>query len=276
MSPEQILGDFVDGRSDLFSLGVVLYQMLSGSRPFEAPSREEGSGRSSRPPAATDRSAAQRIRRDTPAPLRERAPHVPRAVERLVMRLLEKSPNERYANASDVLERLQRELRSLTREDPTSVIRSALVESRFVTGERRTEGTMPVSSRQGISAPRAILGHALVLVAFVVGVFAIEGGSAARSGLEAGNRPLELVPGEAGGLRVLATPWAYVRVDGQPVETTPFARPIPLAPGKHWITLTHPDSPPVEREITVSTGETVTLDVTMPVGNGEDAGKDAR
>jgi serine/threonine-protein kinase len=275
MSPEQILGDFVDGRSDLFSLGVVLYQMLSGSRPFEAPSKEEG--RSSRPPAATDRSAAQRIRRDTPAPLRERAPHVPRAVDRLVMRLLEKSPNERYANASDVLERLQRELRSLTRDDPTSVIRSVLVETRFATGERnKTEGTPQVSSRQGISAPRAILGHALVLVAFVIGVFAIESGSAARSGLEAGNRPLELVPGGAGGLRVLASPWAYVRVDGQPVETTPFARPSPLAPGKHWITLTHPDSAPVEREITVATNETVTLDVTMPVGSGEDAGKDAR
>lgn len=276
MSPEQILGDFVDGRSDLFSLGVVLYQMLSGSRPFEAPSKDEGSRRSSRPPAPADRSAAQRIRRDAPAPLRERAPHVPRSVERLVMRLLEKSPNERYANATDVLERLQRELRALTRDDPTSVARGLLVETRLAAPERKAEGATPRSSRKGISAPRAFLGQALVLVAFVVGVLAVEGGSAARSGLEAGNKPLELMPEHSGGLRVLATPWAHVRVDGQQVETTPFARPIPLSTGKHWITLTHPDAPPVEREIAVTTGETVTLDVTMAVGMLDDAERDAR
>jgi serine/threonine-protein kinase len=121
-----------------------------------------------------------------------------------------------------------------------------------------------------------LAGHALVLVAFVVGVLAIEGGSAARAGHEPGNRALELMPAEGGGLRVLATPWANVRVDGQQVETTPFARPIPLTAGKHWITLTHPDAPSVEREITVATNETVTLDVTMAVGSAEDAGKDAR
>ena len=282
MSPEQILGDFVDGRSDLFSLGVVLYQMLSGSRPFEAPAKDDGGSggsggsRSSRPPAATDRSAAQRIRRDAPAHLRERAPHVPRSVERIVMRLLEKSPNERYANASDVLERLQRELRALTRDDPASVVRGALVETGFATAGKKSEGAAPAASRKGINAPRAFMGHALILLAFAIGVFAIEGGSAARSGLEAGNRPLELIPGEAGGLRVLATPWAHVSVDGQQVETTPFARPIPLSAGKHWITLTHPDAPPVEREITVARSETVTLDVTMAVGTAEDAGKDAK
>jgi hypothetical protein len=278
MSPEQILGDFVDGRSDLFSLGVVLYQMLSGSRPFEAPAKGEGSARSPRPPAVTDRSAAQRIRRDAPAPLRDRAPHVPRTVERLVMRLLEKAPNERHANASQVLERLQRELRVLTREDPAAVIRSALVQTGFATAERKAEGAAVVSSRRGIPASRVIAGHALVLVAFVIGVFAIESGSAAGTG-EAGSRPLELVPQQGGGLRVLATPWANVRVDGQQVETTPFARPIPLAPGKHWITLTHPDAPPVEREVTVAPNETVTLDVTMSLGGAaaaEDAGKDAR
>jgi serine/threonine-protein kinase len=271
MSPEQILGDFVDGRSDLFSLGVVLYQMLSGSRPFEAPAKD-----SARPPAASDRSSAQRIRRDTPSPLRERAPHVTRAVERIVMRLLEKAPSERYASATDVLERLQRELRALTRDDPASVVRNALVATGFATAEKRAEGTAAPSSRRLVGARRALAGHAIVLAAFVVGVLAIEGGSAARGGLEPGNRPLELVPAEGGGLRVLATPWAYVRVDGQQVETTPFARAIPLSAGKHWITLTHPDAAPVEREVVITTGETVTLDVTMVVGTATDAGKDAR
>jgi serine/threonine-protein kinase len=272
MSPEQILGDFVDGRSDLFSLGVVLYQMLSGSRPFEAPAKD-----SARPPAAAaDRSAAQRIRRDTPAPLRERAPHVPRSVERIVMRLLEKSPAERYASASDVLERLQRELRAMTSDDPASLVRGALVHAGLATAEKKTGGAAASSARRPIGARRAIAGHAIVLVGFIAGVLAIEGGSAARSGLEPGNRPLELLPAEAGGLRVLATPWAYVRVDGQQVETTPFARAIPLSAGKHWITLTHPDAPPVEREVEITTNETVTLDVTMAVGTVTDAGKDAR
>jgi len=271
MSPEQILGDFVDGRSDLFSLGVVLFQMLSGSRPFEANTPE-----SEKHGAPVDRSAAQRIRRDAPAHLRERAPHVPRSLERIVMRLLEKSPAERYASASDVLERLQRELRGLTRDDPAAVIRSTLVETGFVTGEKRSEAGAAASSRHPLDAPRVIAGHVLVLIAFVLGVLAIEGGSFARGGKDPASQPRELAPGESGGLRVLATPWAHVRVDGEQVETTPFARPIPLSPGKHWITLTHPEAPAVEREITVVTGEVVTLDVTMPVGTLEDAGKDAR
>ena len=271
MSPEQILGDFVDGRSDLFSLGVVLYQMLSGSRPFEVPAKD-----SARPPAAADRSAAQRIRRDTPAPLRERAPHVSRAVERIVMRLLEKSPSERYSSATDVLERLQRELRVITRDDPASVVRGALVLAGFATAEKKVEGAATSTARRPVGARRAIAGHAVVLVAFAIGVLAVEGGSAARTGPPPGNRPLELAPAEAGGLRVLASPWAHVRVDGQQVETTPFARAIPLGAGKHWVTLTHPDAPPVEREVSIAANETVTLDVTMVVGTAGDAGKDAQ
>jgi len=282
MSPEQILGDFVDGRSDLFSLGVVLYQMLSGSRPFEA---ESATARPEEP-----RSAAQRIRRDAPAPLRGRAPHVPRSVERIVMHLLEKSPADRYESAEGVIERLQRELRSLTRDEPVGIIRGALIEARLVTGDRRAADPAAVAGgggglSRGVSTRVAVLGYAAVLVAFLLGVLAVESGAGAREGRSAGEHALDLVPDHAGGLRVLATPWAHVRVDGQQIETTPFARAIPLAAGKHWVTLTHPDAPAVDREITVAAGETVTLDVTMMLGAPgaggsaavpEDAGKDAR
>ena len=290
MSPEQILGDFVDGRSDLFSLGVVLYQMLSGSRPFETP--DSGDGK---------RSAAQRIRRDAPAPLRDRAPHCPRAVERIVMRLLEKSPNDRYPSAGAVKERLEHALRAETREDPAALIRTALLETGFVSKEdekdtkrdaesrpfgsssralgpaARPASSARITERAPMSVGRAVLGFAVVAAVFVGGVIAIEAGNAqARDARNAGARPLELAPERAGGLRVVATPWAHVRVDGQLVETTPFARAIPLTAGKHFVTLTHPDAPSaVEREVDIVAGETVTLDVIMNL-SAEDAGKDAR
>ncbi|MDB4943191.1 MAG: Serine/threonine-protein kinase PknB [Labilithrix sp.] len=279
MSPEQILGDFVDGRSDLFSLGVVLYQMLSGTRPFEAAAPgKDARGLAVPPPAGGAARAAQRIRRDVPVKLGERAPHVSRTLERLVMRLLEKSPSERYATASEVLERLVRELRALTRNDPATTARLALVETGFLPRERRAataDGARAVVPRRALSPLRVLAGQGAVLVLFLGGVLAVEGGVARGAG-EPGNRRLELAPENAGGLRVQASPWADVQVDGQKVETTPFAHAVPLAPGKHWVTLTHPDAPPVEREIDVTAGETVTLDVTMALGGAaEDAGKGA-
>ncbi len=265
MSPEQILGDFVDARSDLFSLGVVLYQMASGTRPFES---ESSSGRASQPP---------RSRRETAAPLRDRAPDVPRGVERVVMRLLEKAPDDRYANATVVRERLERALRAITREDPAALVRAALAEAGFLMAPRKSGVAPDEQPRAAMRpVPFALAGHAAVLAAFLAGIVLVEGpscsGREGRAGGASRDTPLELAPDRAGGLRVVATPWAVVKVDGQEVDTTPFARAIPLAPGKHWVTLTHPDSPPVEREVLVTSGETVTLDVTMPAFAGDDAG----
>lgn len=77
--------------------------------------------------------------------------------------------------------------------------------------------------------------------------------------------PLPLVPDNAAFLRVLATPWAEVWVDGQMVEVTPFAKPIPIAAGVHYVTLKHPAADSIERKIEPKKNETVTLDVSFDV-----------
>jgi serine/threonine-protein kinase len=56
-----------------------------------------------------------------------------------------------------------------------------------------------------------------------------------------------------------------VIVDGQEVEVTPFARPIPLSAGSHYVRLEHPNAPVERRTIELTPGETLLLDVTLKV-----------
>jgi eukaryotic-like serine/threonine-protein kinase len=83
--PERLRGDDRrDPRTDLYSLGVVLYEMLAGVRPFEAGTFSE---------------LARRVQNDPPPGLRMFRPDVPEALERVVLRALAKRPDDRYANA---------------------------------------------------------------------------------------------------------------------------------------------------------------------------------
>ena len=92
MSPEQLRGLPVDARSDLFSLGVMLYEMASGQRPFSG---------------ATHSDVISSILRDTPRPLAEIRPDLPAGLGRIVARCLEKEPEDRYQSASDLREALR-------------------------------------------------------------------------------------------------------------------------------------------------------------------------
>jgi serine/threonine-protein kinase len=249
MSPEQILGDTADARSDLFSLGVVLYQMLTGTRPFEGDD-------------ANDRRAStQRIRRAPAVPLRSRAPEVPRPFERVVMRLLEKLPVDRYASAAAVALELEELSAVRVRGSPRGVVARALRDAGF------TKTAAPAGDVTEAADPplRPIyLGFVAILgIGAAMGVAIQLADPQDREAARAGAAPLELAPPGHASLRVLATPWADVWIDGQKVETTPFARAIPLSPGRHFVTLTHPNAPSEQRTLKLAVGEEQLLDVTM-------------
>jgi Tol biopolymer transport system component len=131
MSPEQLEGKEADTRSDLWALGCVLYEMATGKRAFDG---------------STQASLISAIMRDTPRPLAELAPLSPPALEKLVVALLAKDPDERVQTAHDVKLQLQ----WMADATPSSALHAAV-----------NAGAMP-SRRRG--APWAWVVAALALV----------------------------------------------------------------------------------------------------------------
>ena len=95
MSPEQVLGLPLDPRSDIFSLGSMLYEMLTGKTPFE------------RPGEPTTLNLMNRIARDPHVPVTRVDPQIPAVFDRILARALAKNASERYSRAGDMAEDLR-------------------------------------------------------------------------------------------------------------------------------------------------------------------------
>jgi len=106
MSPEQVRGDSVDHRTDIFSFGAVLYEMLSGRRAFK---RDTGA------------ETMTAILKDEPPELDETSASIPGGINRITRRCLEKSPEQRFQSAKDLAFAME----SLSGTSQTAVPRSA-------------------------------------------------------------------------------------------------------------------------------------------------------
>ncbi len=107
MSPEQAMGEEIDGRSDLYSVGTVVYEMLTGRVPFR-----------DRSPHLT----LQRLIYEAPPPLTRFNPAVPEGIEHVVLKALAKRPERRYPT----VRALARALKKAARAEPADVTRAAL------------------------------------------------------------------------------------------------------------------------------------------------------
>ncbi|MFI5256954.1 MAG: protein kinase [Gemmatimonadales bacterium] len=173
MSPEQLLGDPIDARSDLYALGCILHLMLTASPPFAATTRE------------------QMIKRR----LTEDAPHVqqldaglPDSVDRIVQRLLARSPADRYGSAAEVRDALAgTHSRRTTPEAPV----------RAVLATPRSAPTLPFAS--AALAPTEVTEIAMTMprrrpraASVALGVILVVGGALVIRGARAGGD--QLVP----------------------------------------------------------------------------------
>jgi tetratricopeptide (TPR) repeat protein len=122
MSPEQLQGREIDFRSDVFSLGILLYEMLTGRRPFAGDSSAD---------------VISSILRDTPSTVSEVRSDLPRHLGRIIRHCLEKDPERRYQATKDI----RNDLEDLKREVDSGEVAAAMIPAAAPTEAARTYRT---------------------------------------------------------------------------------------------------------------------------------------
>jgi serine/threonine-protein kinase len=137
MSPEQALGTAIDARSDLFSLGIMLYVLMTGVRPFEAP---------------TDLEILLRVQKADYRPATQARPGIKPELVEIITRAMKLSPAERYQTADEMLADIERVMRTAFRPAGQTELKRWLVELEKADGAAsigKATGSAPPAPRTG-------------------------------------------------------------------------------------------------------------------------------
>jgi eukaryotic-like serine/threonine-protein kinase len=249
MSPEQILGDKLDARSDIFSLGIVLYQMLTGRKPFVEDEQ---------------RSVMHKIRLEKHVRCRKLNPEIPRELERIVDKCLQKHPRDRWRSAQQLVMALERFLAKHVEMNYHARLVLFLRNQNVITQLEADEYLNPAVGGPGTSAlaqpnvqARQTVRRGAVVQGSILGVMAMMLGLIHLAPLGASTNtmaPTVIAAPDRGYIRIAAYPWAAITIDGKAAGATPMAEPVELTEGRHVIRLEHDYYEPVERTVELKSG----------------------
>ena len=235
MSPEQIRGEDLGPSSDIFSLGVVLYETVTGTKPFTGDS---------------DVAITHAIVHRRPVRPRRLNRRIPRRLSRVILKCLRKRPGRRYATMEDLAAALTRALPKRPPDRSRSIAR-LVNETRMV---HDPDGTIPLDSPPVTAKKSGGLRHYLALAGLTAALIAV-------FLLAVPRQPPQTVP-----VTVVAYPWAEVILDGRSLGYTPTAVPYMIEPGPHTLKLVNPHLGTRTMELNVDPGETPRIEVDLREG----------